>query len=346
MKKSKKFISLLIALQLLGSTLVPAYAENDKAVTFNETYIASSDEPDNEGASKDSDRVIIKFKDDKTKEKFKKSKNKKIKNKVKGEKDFKVKNKHYSVVTVNEDENIDEFIQSIGDEYSEEIEMIQPDYLIGSFSNEAVAVVENVDIVEETVTDVETTEADVIVAVIDTAIDYDHEALVDSIYANSQEVADGIDNDENGYVDDIIGWDFINGADISQSELASNHGTHVSRLIAAEGIGAGTNAKILPLNVFNDGLAYTSDIIAAIEYAENAGAKIVNCSWGSTADNPALEEAMKNSDMLFVCAVGNSSTNIDETPVYPASYDLDNIISVGASNDRDYLAYFQTMAIT
>lgn len=360
MKKFKEFISLLIALHLFSLTLFPAYAKNaeiNESVIFNNTHIASLDETDNEDIIKNSNQIIIKFKDDSSQRILKKSKNRRIKSKVKGEKEFEIKNKHYSVVTVSEDENIDNFIQSIDDEYSEEIEMIQPDYLIGSFSNEIEEVMnvadtvkniniadnvdtaENVDAIEETVK-ITDTDDDIIVAVIDTAIDYDHEALVDSIYVNSLETKDGIDNDDNGYVDDIIGWDFIKGADISQSDLNSNHGTHVAGLIVAEGIGVGTNAKILPLNVFNDGLAYTSDIIAAIEYAENAGAKIVNCSWGSTINNPALEEAISNSDMLFVCAAGNSGMNIDETPVYPASYNLDNIISVGASNDRDYLAYF------
>ncbi len=332
----KNFISMLIALQLIGSTLIPTYAANDEAVNFNETYISASDEVSLKG----SDRIIIKFKNDKTNEHLKNSKNKKIKSKIKEEKDFKVKNKRYSVVTVNENENIDEIIQSIGDVYSEEIEMVQQDYLIGSFSKDSDAAVENIGEDEESDIYIETAEKDIIVAVIDTAIDYDHEALVDSIYNNKQEEADGIDNDGNGFVDDIIGWDFINGTDMSQSEITSNHGTHVSGLIAADGVGAGTDAKILPLNVFSEGVAYTSDIIEAIEYAEQAGAKIVNCSWGSTAENKVLKEIIENSEMLFVCAAGNENMCIDENPVYPAAYDLDNVIAVGASNDRDYMTYF------
>lgn len=260
------------------------------------------------------------------------------------------------IIETYDEINAEEFVSQMTENLGDDIEYIQPDYEFNlsavndeqtngnlSVLNQENKITINTneialedDILNDNLSDNE----EIVVAVIDTTIDYEHEALIDSIYTNPQEIADGIDNDENGYIDDIIGWDFINSTDISKSEITSNHGTHVSGLITADGIGAGTNAKILPLNVFNDGIAYTSDIIAAIEYAEQAGAQIVNCSWGSTTNNPALEEAISNSDMLFVCAVGNSGINIDETPVYPASYDLDNIISVGASNDRDYLAYF------
>ena len=96
----------------------------------------------------------------------------------------------------------------------------------------------------------------------------------------------------------------------------------------------------MPLKVFENGTAYTSDIIEAINYAEENGASIVNCSWGCTEENLALKETMENSDMTFVCAVGNNRLNLIETPIYPACYDLDNIISVTSVNNDGGLSYF------
>lgn len=159
----------------------------------------------------------------------------------------------------------------------------------------------------------------------------------------------GIDDDGNGYIDDLYGWNFcednntvsgsVYGEDIS-------HGTHIAGIIAAVkdnwkgSAGVAPSARVMPLKVFNEGTAYTSDIIEAIEYAEKMGAKIVNCSWGSTVKNPALEEAIKNSNMLFVCAAGNSGTNIDNNPVYPASLDHPNVISVASVNRNGILSGF------
>jgi len=100
-------------------------------------------------------------------------------------------------------------------------------------------------------------------------------------------------------------------------------------------------AKVMPLKVFENGTAYTSDIIEAIEYAASMGTQIVNCSWGSTTDNPALKEAMEDAQqLLFVCAAGNSGANIDESPVYPASFDCENVISVAAVNRNGLLSGF------
>ena len=141
----------------------------------------------------------------------------------------------------------------------------------------------------------------------------------------------------------LAGWDFVNDDDsVNDAEWKYDqwHGTHIAGIIAAEegnGIGvAGVapEAKILPLKIFQSGTAYTSDIISAIEYAELCGAKIANCSWGTLYDNPALEAAIENSSMIFVCAAGNNLYDTDKYPVYPASYDLDNVISV-TSIDQD-----------
>jgi len=187
----------------------------------------------------------------------------------------------------------------------------------------------------------------VLVAVLDTGIDTNHNALSGSIFVNPNESNNNLDNDGNGYIGDISGWDFINDNNIvnsSENMLDQWHGTHVAGLIAASGSsqapGTAPNAKILPLKIFENGVAYTSDILEAIEYAESMGAQIVNCSWGTPNENLALKEAMLRSDMLFVCAAGNRLTNNDITPVYPASYDLPNVISVGSVDSSGKLSRF------
>ncbi|MGE4486007.1 MAG: S8 family serine peptidase, partial [Oscillospiraceae bacterium] len=184
--------------------------------------------------------------------------------------------------------------------------------------------------------------SEVIVAVIDTGIDVTHPGLTDYIWTNAGETAgDEIDNDGNGYIDDMTGWNFYDdSAEVydSSSPLQSAHGTHIAGIIAAAD--EDYNVKIIPLKVFGESGAYTSDIIDAIAFAESNGASIVNCSFGSTENNPALSEAIENSGMLFVCSVGNARSNLAETPIYPACFDLDNVISVASVNADGGLSYY------
>ena len=188
------------------------------------------------------------------------------------------------------------------------------------------------------------------VAVIDTGIDIAHEDLAENIWVNTGEIPNnGIDDDGNGKVDDVNGWNFSDNnnvvCDISSMEN-ENHGTHIAGIIAAvkdngRGIaGVAPSAKVMPLKVFKNGTAYTSDIINAIQYAESMGVKIVNCSWGSIDDNIALKETIQNSNMLFVCAAGNSSADIDSNPVYPAAFDCSNIITAASVNGYGSLSGF------
>lgn len=158
----------------------------------------------------------------------------------------------------------------------------------------------------------------VTVAVIDTGIDVTHPDLESRI---------------------LGGWDFVSDSAPSYepgNEGESLHGTHVAGIIAQTAPGA----AIMPLRVFSGGRAYTSDIIDAIEYAAENGARIVNCSFGSADDNRALREAIAASGLLFVCAAGNNRQDVDETPVYPACFDLGNIISVTALNADFGFSYF------
>jgi hypothetical protein len=164
--------------------------------------------------------------------------------------------------------------------------------------------------------------APVLVAVIDTGVDTEHEALMDFLV--------------EGY-NAMDGTNVVYGLDLP---AAYTHGTHVSGLIADAAKETGANVKILPIQAFRNGVGYTSDILAAIAYAEEQGASIVNCSFGSTADNPALYEAIQNSGMLFVCATGNSRRDMAETPSYPAAYDLPNVIGVASVNADGGISYF------
>lgn len=190
----------------------------------------------------------------------------------------------------------------------------------------------------------------VMVAVIDTGIDISHTDLSSNIYSNSAETLDGTDNDENGYVDDIHGWDFTTYTDsqnngdnsvydgnIIDGENGDLHGTHVAGIIGAlrnnSGmVGAAPNVTILPVKVLENESGTIFNAIKGIEYAQAMGADIANCSWGTYGYVRALKDCMENSSMLFVCAAGNEGLSTDSFPMYPAAFDLENVISVAATD--------------
>ncbi len=200
--------------------------------------------------------------------------------------------------------------------------------------------------------DIHTGNSDVIIAVIDTGVDYNHPDLKYNMWKNPGEIAgNGIDDDNNGYIDDIYGYDFAN--DKSEPMDDNSHGSHVAGIIAASGdntkgiTGVNWSAKIMALKVTQYGSITTDDAISAIEYAKLMGAKIINASWHINADDhpKALYDAIqiaKDAGILFVTAAGNKSRNIDSDNPFaclqcPASYDLDNIISVAATDENDSL---------
>lgn len=190
-------------------------------------------------------------------------------------------------------------------------------------------------------------DSSLVIGVIDSGIDINHPDLKDKIWVNPGEVPnDGIDNDKNGYIDDINGWNFYdknNNLFIRGEE--DFHGTHVAGTIAAKAnnigvIGVAPNIKIMPLKFLGPWGGSESDAILAIEYAKAKGIKILNNSWGGEDNGQALKDAIKNSGTLFIAAAGNDGMDTDSSPMYPAAYDLPNILSVAAINNKGNLSSF------
>ena len=181
----------------------------------------------------------------------------------------------------------------------------------------------------------------VIIAVIDSGVDYTHPDLNGNIWTNSGEIpGNGIDDDGDGYVDDVYGYDFINNKGDPMDD--NGHGTHCAGVIGAVGnngvgiTGLDWNVKIMPLKVLKaDGTGDTASVLNAIAYAKAKGASIISCSWGGSAKSMALSDALANSGMLIVCAAGNTGVNNDINPHYPSNYDASNIIAVAASDAND-----------
>lgn len=195
---------------------------------------------------------------------------------------------------------------------------------------------------------VTTGESSVVVAVIDSGVDYTHQDLDSNIWVNPGEVpGNGIDDDGNGFVDDVHGYDFwSNDPDPMDG---GTHGTHVAGTIAAEGnnaigvVGVAPDIKIMPIRFLGPRGGFTSDAIRALDYAVSNGAKISNNSWGGGSYSRMLVDAISRTEMaghIFVAAAGNSGADNDKNPHYPASYDSNNIISVAATDSSDRLASF------
>ena len=191
---------------------------------------------------------------------------------------------------------------------------------------------------------------DIIVAVIDTGIDTKHEDLKDNLWVNKGETGkdskgrpketNGVDDDKNGYIDDVHGWSFVS----QNHDLTDNHGhgTHISGILGAKGgngkgvSGVSPNVSIMTLKYFDPrspGLNNLENTVKSIHYAVENGAHIINYSGGglefSKEEKAAISKAQKKG-ILFVAAAGNERSNSDQKKYYPADYDLDNVISVTA----------------
>jgi len=224
----------------------------------------------------------------------------------------------------------------------------------------------------------------IVVAVIDTGVDYTHEDLLPNMWRNPGETGvdaqgkdkatNNVDDDHNGYIDDVVGWDFARNDNkpygMSSSPFGTllgggnpGHGTHCAGNVAARrnnnmGIaGVASNAQIMALRFLTEkGQGTTSDAIKAIKYAVDNGAKVLSNSWGSEGEdvsegqeNKALQEMISYAEekgVLFIAAAGNGhagkgyDNDTDARPGYPASYQHDNIISVAAIDENDQLGTF------
>ena len=201
--------------------------------------------------------------------------------------------------------------------------------------------------------EVTTGNEDVVIAVIDTGIDTNHPDLKDRIWENPAEASGspGVDDDGNGLVDDINGWDFYNDDNSVFDPMdGDEHATHVSGTIAGSINGIGVagiapNVKIMPIKFLGPDGGYTSDAIDAIHYAASMGVKISNNSWGGGGYDETLKQAIEDSGMLFVAAAGNNGENADIYPAYPAAFDCGNIISVAAVDNTGEMPWWSNFGV-
>lgn len=193
----------------------------------------------------------------------------------------------------------------------------------------------------------------VVVAVLDSGVDYTHPDLAVNIWTRPENIREYKDDDLGGEIDDLHGFNALDNSGDPMDE--NGHGTHCAGIIGAEGdnnegiTGVNWKVKIMPLKFMDaSGSGTTKDAIEAINYVidrQQAGVnvRIISASWGSTQKSQALQDVIgraKDAGILFVAASGNSSVDTDQTPHYPSSYNLSNVISVAALDNNDQLTSF------
>ena len=195
----------------------------------------------------------------------------------------------------------------------------------------------------------------VIVGVIDTGVDTAHVDLHANLWTNPGEIPNnGIDDDGNGYIDDMHGWDFVNNDNGPVDD--HGHGTHTSGTVAAVGnnsigvAGVCWKARIMALKFLDaGGYGNTSNAVLAVAYATKMKARLTSNSWGGGGYSQALKDAIDSAGahgILFVAAAGNNSSDNDAYPNYPCGYNSDNIIVVAATDHNDQMASFSNWGAT
>ncbi len=190
---------------------------------------------------------------------------------------------------------------------------------------------------------------EIIVAVIDSGVDYYHEDLSSNMWRNPGEIpGNSIDDDNNGFVDDVYGYDFANNDGDPADD--NDHGTHCAGTIGGVGnngvgvAGVCWKVKIMACKFLDAaGSGKSADAVACIEYATMMGAHVMNNSWGGSGASQAVKDAIDAAaaaDILFVAAAGNTGDDNDVTPHYPSSYESSNIIAVLATDHNDDIASF------
>jgi hypothetical protein len=202
----------------------------------------------------------------------------------------------------------------------------------------------------------------VVVAVLDSGLDLSHPDLIANTWKNPRELAtNGIDDEKNGFIDDVYGWNFLTNTNNVQDTYG--HGTHVSGIIGAVGnngvgiTGLGWQVALMPLKILGDnGIGTVSAALAAMSYVTmmrrdfETNIVVSNNSWGaSTSASVVMRDAiaaMGDVGIAFVAAAGNNSSNNDVVPRYPSGYDVPNVISVAASDQADSLSSFSNYGPT
>ncbi len=204
--------------------------------------------------------------------------------------------------------------------------------------------------------DISTGSGEVVVAVVDSGVDYAHVDLAPNIYLNPGEIPDnGVDDDGNGYVDDVRGWNFSNGT--NEVMDFHGHGTAIAGIIGALtnnslGVaGVAWQVRILPVKWCSFHSGDLASALAAVEYATAMNVDIMNHSWGFDAPSPPASlldmfTAANDAGILLVCAAGNSNHNLELYPHYPACLLLPLVISVAASNQQDFKPTFSNYGST
>jgi subtilisin family serine protease len=189
--------------------------------------------------------------------------------------------------------------------------------------------------------DIETGDSEVVIAILDSGVDWDHPDLADNIWINSDESVDGTDTDDNGFIDDIRGWDFINDDNDPMDDFYDYyHGTMCAGIAGAVGnneigvVGVCWNCKIMPIKIINS-TGWETDEAAAngIIYAVDNGADIISMSWGGLPSYPLTEGALNYANSLGVIVVAAAGNGNNGKKFYPAAFD--NVIAVAATNRND-----------